>query len=40
MSIIVLDSTYLSGIRGLEVGLAVLLLIAPLLILSRKMYMT
>jgi len=40
MSIIVLDSTYLSGIRGVEVGLAVLLLIAPLLILSRKMYMT
>lgn len=40
MSIIVLDSTYLSGLRGLEVGLAVLLLIAPLLILSRKMYMT
>ena len=40
MSIIVLDSTYLSGIIGLEVGLAVLLLIAPLLIMSRKMYMT
>jgi 4-hydroxybenzoate polyprenyltransferase len=40
MSIIVLDSTYLSGIRGLEVGLAILLLIVPLLILSRKMYMT
>jgi 4-hydroxybenzoate polyprenyltransferase len=40
MSIIVLDSTYLSGIRGLEVGLPVLLLTAPLLILSRKMYMT
>jgi 4-hydroxybenzoate polyprenyltransferase len=40
MSIIVLDSTYLSGIIGLEVGLAVLLLIAPLFILSRKMYMT
>ncbi len=40
MSIIVLDSTYLSGTRGLEIGLAVLLLIAPLLILSRKMYMT
>ena len=40
VSIIVLDSTYLSGIRGLEVGLAVLLLVVPLLILSRKMYMT
>jgi 4-hydroxybenzoate polyprenyltransferase len=40
MSIIILDSTYLSGIRGLEVGLVVLLLIVPLLILSRKMYMT
>jgi UbiA prenyltransferase family len=40
LSIIVLDSTYLSGIRGVEVGVTVLVLLAPLLILSRKMYMT
>jgi 4-hydroxybenzoate polyprenyltransferase len=40
LSIIVLDSTFLSGIIGVEMGVAVLLLLAPLLILSRKMYMT
>jgi 4-hydroxybenzoate polyprenyltransferase len=40
LSIIVLDSTFLSGIRGVEIGLPVLVLLAPLLILSRKMYMT
>lgn len=40
MSIIVLDSTFLSGIVGIEIGLVVLVLLAPLLILARKMYMT
>ena len=40
MSIIVLDSTFLSGIVGIEMGLVVLVLLAPLLILARKMYMT
>ena len=40
MSIIVLDSTFLSGIVGIEMGLVVLELLAPLLILARKMYMT
>jgi 4-hydroxybenzoate polyprenyltransferase len=40
LSIIVLDSTFLSGIRGIEIGLVVLVLLAPLLILARKMYMT
>jgi 4-hydroxybenzoate polyprenyltransferase len=40
MSIIVLDSTFLSGIVGVEIGLVVLVLLAPLLILARKMYMT
>jgi hypothetical protein len=40
LSIIVLDSTFLTGIAGLEVGLPVLILLAPLLILARKMYMT
>ena len=40
MSIIVLDSTFLSGIIGIEIGLAVLILLVPLQILARKMYMT
>jgi hypothetical protein len=40
LSIIVLDSTFLTGIAGLEVGLPVLILLAPMLILARKMYMT
>jgi 4-hydroxybenzoate polyprenyltransferase len=40
MSIIVLDSTFLSGIIGIEIGLVVLILLAPLQILARKMYMT
>jgi hypothetical protein len=40
LSIIVLDSTFLSGIRGIEIGLVVLVLLVPPLILARKMYMT
>jgi len=40
MSIIVLDSSFLSGIVGIEIGLIVLTFIAPLMILARKMYMT
>lgn len=40
LSIIVLDSTFLSGIIGVWMGVAVLVLLAPLVILSRKMYMT
>jgi UbiA prenyltransferase family len=40
LSIIVLDSTFLSGITGIELGMIVLVLLAPLLILARKMYMT
>ncbi len=40
LSIIILDSTFLSGIRGIELGLVVLTLLAPLLLLSKKMYMT
>jgi hypothetical protein len=40
LAIIVLDSTFLTGIAGLDVGLPVLILLAPLLILARKMYMT
>jgi 4-hydroxybenzoate polyprenyltransferase len=40
LSIIVLDSTFVTGMAGLDVGLPVLILLAPLLILARKMYMT
>ena len=40
LSIIVLDSIFLTGIAGLTVGAPVLILLAPLLILARKMYMT
>jgi len=40
LSNIILDSTFLSGIRGIEIGLVVLTLLAPLLLLSKKMYMT
>jgi len=40
LSIIVLDSTFLSGIRGIEVGLIVLVLLAPMLVFAKKMYMT
>ena len=40
LSIIVLDSTFLTGIIGIELGLAVLILMAPLLVLANKMYMT
>lgn len=40
LSIIVLDSIFLTGIAGLSAGLPVLILLAPLVILARKMYMT
>ena len=40
LSIIVLDSTFLTGIIGIELGLAVLILMGPLLVLANKMYMT
>jgi hypothetical protein len=30
----------LSGIRGIEIGLIVLVLLAPLLVFAKKMYMT
>jgi hypothetical protein len=40
LSIIVLDSTFLSGIRGIEMGLIVLVLLAPMLVFAKKMYMT
>jgi 4-hydroxybenzoate polyprenyltransferase len=40
ISIIVLDSVFVSGTGGLVYGLATLLLIAPTIILAKKMYMT
>jgi len=40
LSIIILDSIFLTGIAGLSVGLPVLILLAPLVILAKKMYMT
>ena len=40
LSIIVLDSTFLTGIIGIELGLVVLTLTGPLLLLANKMYMT
>ena len=40
LSIIVLDSIFLTGIGGLAIGLPVLILLAPLVILAKKMYMT
>jgi len=40
LSIIVLDSTFLTGIIGIELGLVVLTLAGPLLLLAKKMYMT
>jgi len=40
LSIIVLDSTFLTGIIGIELGLAVLTLMVPLLVSANKMDMT
>ena len=40
LSIIILDSTFLTGIIGIELGLAVLTLMVPLLVLANKMDMT
>jgi hypothetical protein len=40
ISIIVLDSVFISGSIGLYYGLATLLLIIPSIIFSRKLYVT
>jgi 4-hydroxybenzoate polyprenyltransferase len=40
ISIIVLDSVFISGSIGLYYGLATLLLIIPSVIFSRKLYVT
>jgi 4-hydroxybenzoate polyprenyltransferase len=40
ISIIILDSVFVSGTAGLPYGLATLLLIAPTILLAKKLYMT
>jgi 4-hydroxybenzoate polyprenyltransferase len=40
ISIIILDSVFVSGIIGLNYGLATLLLIIPSILLARKLYLT
>jgi 4-hydroxybenzoate polyprenyltransferase len=40
ISIIILDSVFVSGTAGLLYGMATLLLIIPAVVLAKKMYMT
>jgi 4-hydroxybenzoate polyprenyltransferase len=40
LSIVVLDSIFLSGLIGIYAGIAVLLLIIPPILLGRKLYVT
>jgi 4-hydroxybenzoate polyprenyltransferase len=40
ISIIILDSVFVSGIAGLPYGLATLLLIVPAVVLAKKLYVT
>jgi 4-hydroxybenzoate polyprenyltransferase len=40
LSIIILDSIFLSGIAGLAVGMGTLLLLVPSILLGRKLYLT
>jgi 4-hydroxybenzoate polyprenyltransferase len=40
ISIIILDSVFVSGTAGLPYGLATLLLIAPVVVLAKKLYVT
>lgn len=40
LSIVVLDSVFVAGAAGLEYGLATLLLMAPAVLLARKLYVT
>jgi hypothetical protein len=40
LSIVVLDSIFLSGLVGIYAGFAVLLLVIPPIILGRKLYVT
>jgi 4-hydroxybenzoate polyprenyltransferase len=40
ISVIILDSIFVSGTAGLLYGLATLLLIAPAVVLAKKLYVT
>ena len=40
LSIIVLDSVFLSGLVGIQAGMAILLLVIPPILLGRKLYVT
>jgi hypothetical protein len=40
LSIIILDSIFLSGLVGIYAGLAVILLIIPAILLGRRLYVT
>jgi hypothetical protein len=40
ISIVILDSIFVSGTAGLPYGLATLLFIAPAIILAKKLYVT
>jgi 4-hydroxybenzoate polyprenyltransferase len=40
LSIIILDSVFVSGTAGLPYGLATMLLIAPAVVLAKKLYVT
>jgi 4-hydroxybenzoate polyprenyltransferase len=40
ISIIILDSVFISGTAGLYYGLPIILFIVPSIVLSRKLYMT
>jgi 4-hydroxybenzoate polyprenyltransferase len=40
ISIIILDSVFITGTAGLPYGLATLLLIVPAVVLAKKLYVT
>jgi len=40
LSIIILDSIFLSGLVGIYTGLVVLLLVIPPIVLGRRLYVT
>jgi 4-hydroxybenzoate polyprenyltransferase len=40
ISVIILDSVFVSGTAGLPYGLATLLLVAPAVVLAKKLYVT
>jgi hypothetical protein len=40
ISIIILDSVFVSGMAGFPYGMATLVLIAPAILLAKKLYVT